>query len=125
MKAMYFIVFFLLFVTAATVFNHYHIHGAFSALYVTVIFFLVLNLLITYWELILWYKADAIKEKSDHFYINCKHDKSIPMSNFMNSTVTCKRFFFTDILGWSLGRILHVRPFIRKPQVIRVFCRRR
>lgn len=93
MKAMFFIVSFLLVVTAATVFNQHQVHDSFSAIYVIVIFFLVLNFLITYWEIILWYKADFIKERSDEFYLAHKEDKSIPMSSFMNSKVTLGTLF--------------------------------
>ena len=115
MKAMFFIISFLLVATVITVFNQYHVYGSFSSIYVTVIFFLVLNSLIAYWEIILWYKADLIKEKSDQYYLTHNEDKSIPMSNFMNSKVTLGTFFSpTYWAGVWIGYSMYDRSYADK-----------
>ncbi|MCK5881420.1 MAG: hypothetical protein KAG18_06050, partial [Sinobacterium sp.] len=96
MKTMYAILLFLFTGTAAAVFNQYYVHGSFSLMYVIVIFFLTLNLLINYWELILWYKKDLITEKSDKLYAEHKDDKNLPMFTFLQSKMGFSKVFSAD-----------------------------
>jgi len=115
MKAMYFIISFLVLFTATTVYNHYRIHETFSLIYVIIIFFLILNLLINYWEIVLWYKANYIKEKSDHFYDTHSDNKSIPMSAFMDSKVTPSSFFSpTYWAGVWIGYSMYDRSYAER-----------
>lgn len=93
MKTVYFIILYLVAITGAAIFNQHYVHGSFSLIYVIVIFFLTLNLLVNYWEIILWYKVDLIKEKSDQYYIEYQTDKNRPMLNFFQSKLTPAKLF--------------------------------
>ena len=107
MKTMYLIIIYLVAATAAATFNQYQTHGSFNIVYILVIFFLSLNLLVNYWELILWYRKDYIKEKGDQYYSEHQDDKGLPMMNFLQSKTTFSNMFSTKHwadawIGYSL-----------------------
>jgi hypothetical protein len=54
---------FLVLVTGAHVALHYQVHGVFNVHQIVMAFFLVLNLLVNFWELGLYFTADAIREE--------------------------------------------------------------
>ena len=115
MKAMYFILSYLVLIPAVTTFNQYQVHGSFSLAYVIVVFFLGLNLLVNYWELILWYKVDFIKEKSDQYYAEHQEDKSLPMLEFMQSKVTLDKIFSpTYWAGAWIGYSMYDRSYANR-----------
>jgi hypothetical protein len=57
------IVGFLLLVTGAHVALHYRVHGVFNVHQIVIAFFLVLNLLVNFWELGLYRTADEIRDE--------------------------------------------------------------
>lgn len=63
MPAWVFIVGFLVLVTGAHVALHYRLHGVFNVHQIVMALFLVLNLLVNFWELGLYFTADAIRDE--------------------------------------------------------------
>lgn len=81
---------FLLIVSALTFGAHYSLHGVLNTTYIIVAFFLVLNLLICFWELCLFFCIDHIKSRFDKHKEEFSDNKSEAVMNFMNSKVTLK-----------------------------------
>ncbi len=67
MRVITFTCLFLAILTGLTAYNHYQVHGVVNAVYLATAFFLVLNILICFWELCLFAKIDHISHHSLSF----------------------------------------------------------
>ena len=92
MRVLTFVCLFLALLTGLTVFNHYQIHGSVNAIYIAVIFFLVLNILICGWELCLFAQIDHITETNHRFHQEFPDFKSQPVINFLLHKMSMKDF---------------------------------
>ncbi|MBK8678821.1 MAG: hypothetical protein IPN25_09105 [Sphingobacteriales bacterium] len=99
MKTSYFIISFLVVIFAATLLNQYRLYGSFSGVYVVVVWFLILNILVNYWEFILWKKIDLIEATSNKYYQTYINEKATPLAQFMNQKMSFSRFFSASF--WS------------------------
>lgn len=99
MRVSTFIALFLTIVSAVTFSAHYLVHGVLNVTYIIVAFFLVLNLLICFWELCLFFRIDHIKSTYDSNLVEFSENKSKAVVNFMNSKVTLQNAF--SMKFWS------------------------
>lgn len=99
MRVSTFISLFLVIVSAFTFVTHYSVHGMLNATYIVVAFFLVLNLLICFWELCLFFCIDHIKSRYDQHLDEFTENKSQAVIDFMNSRVTLQNVF--SMKFWS------------------------
>ena len=85
--------------TALTFGLHFLIQGHLNWVYMVVGFFLVLNLMICFWELCLFKHIDHIKQRYDLHMANHADNKSQPVMDFMNAGVTRENIF--SMKFWS------------------------
>lgn len=94
-----FISLFIVGVTGATAYNHYLVHDSFNINYFVVMFFLVLNLLICFWELCLLARPKQVKADYDRNMSLYRDDKQQAVMNYMQARVTPRNLLSASF--WS------------------------
>ncbi len=92
MPVQFFMLAFISLLTTLTLATHYYVHGTFNWVYVAIAMFLSLNLLVVYWELVLFYCREQVFKESEHWYGDCFHKKTKPMAILMRSKIGLREF---------------------------------
>jgi hypothetical protein len=75
-------------IAGLTALNHHQVLGGVNATYLTIIFYLSLNMLICLWELCLFSRIDHITRRNEEFRKRFPNNKSQPVLDFLFSKVT-------------------------------------
>ena len=69
----------------------YHLHGGFDAFHVLLILFFAANLLISYWEIALYFRRDYIEQRADYWRKRQSDTGRTPAVEFLTSRVPLSR----------------------------------